>query len=169
MEKEEGDKKQYCSTNGGLACQKFTTGVRKEENEALFNRRRLDLLNREGDPAEEMKKEKEKFIYFQEYIRMVSSMNYGNSEISSDSDDRLSLNSPHIKFISKTLERYQGSYFKKEVLESQAHRAMNQYIMAYLHNRNNPDIEQACSAVFHIFSVCSQGRLANKQTIWTWP
>lgn len=158
---------QYCSTNGGFARQQFTFGLRKEENEALFKRRRLHVLNTDGDLAEEMKKEREKFTSYLNHIRMVSSMNDGNSEIFSD--DQLSLNAPHVEFISKTLERYQGSYFTKEVLESQAHRAMNQYIIAYLHNRNNPDIEQACSAVLHIFSVCSQGRLAAKQTIWAWP
>lgn len=140
---------------GGSTRKNFTVNLRKSENEALFRRRRMQIVNVEGNLTDHINREREKFTAFHNYLKLICSMNEGNPEIVSDT--QLNLNASNIEFVSKTLDEYQTTLFTKEILALGAHKAINQYILAYLHNRNNPDIEQACASALHIFSVCSQG------------
>lgn len=156
MEKESRDSSDNSMSDFGFgARQTFICELKRKENLSMMKKKRMQIINSEGNLHEDLKKEQEIFNNFENYLKLIGSMSEGDPELPSDRN--LSMNASHVNTVSHILDTYPKPKFTHHVLNLGVHKALNYYLQNYLNNRNNPDVETSCAAALTIFAHCTQG------------
>lgn len=135
---------------------RFTDGFKKKHYSDMLFKKRMQVINSEGCIENRLKKEKEIYNNFENYLKLISSLAEGEPELANDR--YLSINASHVEAVSQILQTHGSQSFTHQVVQLGVHKALAVYVQAYLQNRNNPDLEAACCSALNIFEVITRGK-----------
>lgn len=148
---------QGMSESGLEYREKITSDLKKKHTNDILKKKRMEIMNYQGNIEERMKKESENLTTLDNYLKLISMLNEGEPEMINDRN--LCINISHVATVAHILENFGSEKFTKLVISHAVPKVLNMYLQLYLSNRNNHDLEKACIAVLAILEVCTRGKL----------